>query len=409
MQSDNLIKAHPVRIIPFDLGCELNEKTELELIQFVESKYETKILTPRQKSILKDFVLSFYLGQNVTAYLYKNGMCVIVIEDPCEEYTDNYQYFSIAYGENRKKAHSQLFGWQHNCSDIIFDLIRCLREIVKNGCQKNQVIRNSGTEEFENKGMSYIMTLSLFDINTEVIGTGGYINYPRWLKANINALLDPALLYLEDSSKFSVANETGFDVCKILDQLEPEENIIDYEKHRHIDAFMSWAAVLVVGKIQEIDIEEYTALEVQLQCDWYYTYCLEKSIKESKKNLTFEYQNIEYKMELLENRLYDFDDSSMPSRVLNIQRGLVKSSGLEDNIQHLKRKLKFLLERERLMSEIKQKRIGQSTEILLFILAFIEIAPIVAQFCENIFPYCGVVANLLLITAGIVLLLRKNR
>jgi len=99
----------------------------------------------------------------------------------------------------------------------------------------------------------------------------------------------------------------------------------------------------------------------------------------------------------------------MPSRVLNIQRGLVKSSGLEDNIQHLKRKLKFLLERERLMSEIKQKRIGQSTEILLFILAFIEIAPIVAQFCERIFPYCGIVANLLLMTAGIVLLLRKNR
>lgn len=409
MSNLSIIKAHPIRIIPFDLGVELNERHEKELVHYVERNFNRKTLSPRQKSILKDLLISFYIEKDVTAFLYKNGLCVVVIEDICEEFTDNYKYFSIPYGENRKQAHSQLFNWKHVFSKPIFNIIHQLREVVKNNCSKGEKIRNSGTEEFENRGMSYIMTLSMFEIAEEIIGTGGYANYPKWLKTNINALLDPALLYLEDSSKFTVVNETGFNVNKILDELEPEANVKDYEKHRHIDTYMSWAAVLVVGKIQDVDIEEYTALEVQLQSDWYYTYCLEKTIKQEEKNKTFEYQNIEYKMELLENRLYDFDDSSMPSRVLDIQRGLVKSSGLEDNIQHLKRRIKFLIEREKLMTEIRQKKIGQSTEILLFILAFIEIAPIVAQYCERLFPHCGLIANLLLIIVGIILLLRKNR
>ena len=406
---NNAIIARPIRIIPFDLGCELNEKQLSALRLHIDQTYCSKQLTPRQKSILKGFAITFCVERDVTAYLYRNGICVIVIEDIIEKYVEKSRHFAIPYGENRKQAHNKLFNWKHQKSEIIFNTIQQLRSIVTNSRSKEQIVRKSGTEEFENKGMSYIMTLSLFDIDESIIKTGGYNNYPKWLKSNINALLDPALLYLEDSSKFTVASETGFDIEKILDNLEPEENVKDYEKHRHVDTYMSWAAVLVVGKIQDVDIEEYTALEVQLQSDWYYTYCLEKSIKENEKNRTIELQNIEYKMELLENRLYDFDDSSMPSRVLDIQRGLVKSSGLEDNIQQLKRKIKFLLEREKLVTEIKQKRIGQSTEILLFILAFIEIAPIVAQYCDRFFPYCGLMVNILLITTGLVLLIRKNR
>lgn len=121
-----------------------------------------------------------------------------------------------------------------------------------------------------------------------------------------------------------------------------------------------------------------------------------------------EIQEQNYEVDLLVNRLYDFDDSSMPTRVLDIQKGLVTTSGLDGNVQHLQRKIQYLLEREQLNSSLRQKRLSQSTEILLFIVAFIEIAPTVEEYGHRIFPNAGVIANALLVIIGVVLLLRKD-
>ena len=107
---------------------------------------------------------------------------------------------------------------------------------------------------------------------------------------------------------------------------------------------------VVCGQLQETDVDEYTTLEVQLQCDWFYVYCLDKCLDDfthpTKKEL-IEIQEQNYEVDLLVNRLYDFDDSSMPTRVLDIQKGLVMTSGLDGNVQHLQRKIQYLLEREK--------------------------------------------------------------
>ena len=225
------------------------------------------------------------------------------------------------------------------------------------------------------------------------------------------ALLDPAVLYLEDSSKFEAATEVNFDLSQILRELEINKDLTDYERHRHINTFMSWAAVAIFGQLQNIDREEYTALEVQLQSDWFYVYCLDKSLDDldslTKKDV-IRIQRQHYEIDLLENRLFDFDDSSMPTRVLDIQKGLVETSGLAGNIQHLQRKMQYILERERLDSELRQKHLGQSTEILLFIIAFIEIAPTVVEYGDMIYPNAGVVGSVVMILLGIILLIRKN-
>ena len=196
-----------------------------------------------------------------------------------------------------------------------------------------------------------------------------------------------------------------------MENIEIEGELKDYERHRHINTYMSWAAVVVIGQIQPTDIEEYTALEVQLQSDWFYVYCLEKGLEKSEKISKKDivgYQRQSYELDLLENRLYDFDDSSMPTRILDIQRGLVDTSGLSDNIQHLKRKTDYILEREKLNTELKQKKLGQSSEILLFIIAFIEIAPTVAEYGNKLYPNAGVFANIIIVILGLILLIRKE-
>ena len=119
-------------------------------------------------------------------------------------------------------------------------------------------------------------------------------------------------------------------------------------------------------------------------------------------------QRKHYEIDLLDNRLLDFDDSSMPARILDIQKGLVETSGLSENIRHLQRKMQYILERERLDSELRQKHLGQSSEILLFIIAFIEIAPTVVEYGNLLYPNVGFILSMLIIIVGIVLLVRKN-
>lgn len=405
------ISAYPVRIIPFDLGRSLSAD-DLSLIEKqLLPKYRRLEITPRQSSILKGVSLFFMIRDNISAYLYSNGICVIVVEENKISFQNNFERFSIPYGENRKKAHSAFFKWEHDYSPVIWDVIAELRGIVRAHAPKKTTLRKSASEEFENKGLSYIMTLSMFDVSKEIINSTSFKNYPDWLKSNIYALLDPAVLYLEDSSKFESATEVDFDLSKILSELEINEDLTDYERHRHINTFMSWAAVTIFGLLQDIDREEYTALEVQLQSDWFYVYCLDKSLDDfsnpTKKDVV-DIQRQHYEIDLLDNRLFDFDDSSMPTRILDIQKGLVETSGLAGNIQHLQRKMQYILEREHLDSELRQKHLGQSTEILLFIIAFIEIAPTVIEYGNSFYPNAGVAASFFIILLGIILLIRKN-
>lgn len=403
--------AHPVRVIPFDLGRPLEEKDIEQIHTYVAENFREKELTKRAASILKNCCCSFRINDKLSAYVYFNGICVTVIREKEIEYSQDYAHFAIAYGENRKAAHTALFAWLHSESATIEKMIDRLRKIVHNRTKDKKSLRRSGFGDFENRGLSYIMTLSAFCIEPGIVGYRGFREYPQWLKSNIIALLDPSVLYLEDSSRFQMTEAMEFNARHILENLDVETDLKDYERHLHLDTFMSWAAVVLVGQIQESDFDEYTALEIQLQSDWYYVYCLEKEldfVASSSKNAILALQRQSYEIDIMENRIFDFDDSSMPSRILDIQRGLVNTSGLMDNISHFQRKIKYLLERARLETEVRQKHLGQSSEILLFIIAFIEIAPTVAQYGENLFPHAGVIANCLIVILGIILFLRKN-
>ena len=410
------VETYPYRIIPFDIGKNLNDTDCSLLMEFLDhSEFPLKQLTARQKSIFKNILCSCYSNNNheLTFFIFKNGIVVCCILDESLSFDERESSsFSIKYGENRKKAHNELFQWEHRFSTEIWGFIEQLRIIVR---QNNDIrsIRKSSSIDFENRGLSYVMTLSMFAISKDITGNKGFKGYPKWLQNNIYAMLDPSLVFLEDSSVFLTSEDITYDLERIIDDIECDEIPKDYEKHRNVDIYMSWAAVLVVGEITGTEIEEYLTLEIQLQCDWYYIYCMEKELDNvdrlEERDAVIRLQEKGYEIELIKNRLYDFDDSSMPSRIIDIQQGLVETSGLDENIEHLNRRIAFVLEREKLHSEIRQKKLAQSSELLLFIIAFIEIAPTVAEYGEKIFHNAGVIVNLVIIVIGLVLLLRKDR
>ena len=356
---------------------------------------------------------AFRVNEHLSGYIYTNGICVMVIKEPPLDLTDEYQYFSVPYGENRKAAHDRLFHWTHPDSADIARVLQELRSLVYNNTRKKKELRKSSRADFEYQGLSYIMTLSLFSTLAEAtIGTAGFKKYPRWLKNNLYALLDPSVVYLEDSGKFVPSGPDEVDSLRLLNNLEPPEDLKDHERHRHMDVYMSWAAVVLVGQIQLVDREEYITLEVQLQSDWFYVYCMEKSLDSTavpKKQQMIELQQKSYELDLLCNRLYDFDDSSLPARILEVQKGLVETSGLATNIEHAQKRIRFILEKEKLSNELKQRKLAQSTEILLFIVAFVQIAPTVAEYGEYLFPNAGIIANVLIVLLGMLLLLLKDQ
>lgn len=407
-----MIIGRPIRIIPFDLGRKLTEKDILDIQLLCANQYDTRPFQLREEAITKDcWNRAILVNNKVTAFIYYTGIVVVSIEDDALNYDgEDMHYFSINYGENRKKAHQLLFDWEHKQSETLKLFIRELRSIVDRNTKKRR-LRKSGSEEFENSGMSYVMTLSLFDVGKDTLTANQFDGYPAWLKRNISALLDPALLFLEDSSKLGYSLNEFTNLRELLDEIDTSATPCDYEKHRNINTYMSWAAVIAIGQLNDNDIYEYVALEMQLQSDWYYTYCIDKSIDESKefkKNEVIDLQKQAYELDVIVNRIFDFDDSSMPTRVIELQRGLVLTSGLEEQLNHLKRKISYILEREKLNAELKQKRLSHRSEILLFIIAFIEIAPTVADYGNRIRPGLGAIINCMIVIIGLIIMVRKE-
>ena len=247
--TETVIRAEPIRIIPFDLGRELKTDDLVKIDAQIHEHYHEMEITKRQRSILKNVARYFQVAPNCTCCLYRNGIAVIVVQDKKMDFADDVKSFAIRYCENRKQAHSGFFLWSHPMSPLIWDAVMCLRQIVRENSGKNDTLRRSADEKFENKGLSYVMTLSLFDLGIPAADFG----MPKWLMQNISALLDPSILYLEDSSSFHSSDEVGFDLCKILEETETSELPTDYEKRRHISVYMSWASVVVLGQIQEND------------------------------------------------------------------------------------------------------------------------------------------------------------
>ncbi|MDR1033681.1 MAG: hypothetical protein LBL41_02795 [Bifidobacteriaceae bacterium] len=405
------LTAMPVRIIPFDLGCTITKQKENVIAEYVKSNgFLESTLSTRSEAIFTDVCVAFSEIDSVHYYVFTSGICVCVIFDDTQEINENNRHFAIEYCVDRKVKHEELFAWKHKHSSRISAIIEELRNIVQGN---EKTVRTSGLNTFEHRGLSYVMTLSL--LASEHNKPYGWAHLPEWFRRNVSCMLDPEMLLLEDSRNFAHSHDDVYnEQLSILEQVDIIEPV-NYETRAHLATFISWSAVLVFGNIKDYDIEEYVALEIELQKNWFYIYCTEtmlesRSDNEQGKVDVVKLRKLQYELELYEDNLREFKDSSLPTRILKIQEGLLESSRILSNLNRVKRKLECLIEATLLEAQLKQKKLNQTVEILLFVIAYIQIAPIVFEFLA---PYTGVsVANLLLALvalAGGVLLLAKDR
>lgn len=393
----------PYRIIPFDIGCKLTEekqqkiKKALDIYPQIEDKFLEKLS--------EEYLLGYQIAEGIKLYIYKFGIGVLSVKDvPYELKEDS---FAIKYCHSRRENHFQILNFNHALSPTIREIISIVRNSVQS---KKEKYRKSSQDTWEYNGLSYVMTIS-FLISKKIPNDYDKMNILD--KKNLLIMLEPSIVHEEDSLMItldSINNE------KDLYNFDPNlfESPNNWLKNKDIGIYISWAAVLFY--MEKWDEQYYSfieSLEVDLQAMWLYVYCLyrdtltktsnTKKVSELKRNL--------YEFSRKYNEFKNIDDSSMPTYFPTIRNEIINTSKIEEEKEKYVQYLEFCIEETTSINIEKQKKYSWLNEILLYIIAFIQIAPmlyklLLGQYTELVL--WPIILMAIIIIISIVIIIRKE-
>ena len=397
----------PIRIIPYDTGVDLSEVPNSDLLKALETEADIIRLSNHQKKLMPKCKVAGSLTEKIRFGIFENGICVFAIEDENIEFKDE-NYFSAEYCLDRKKKHQELRNGTHSVSNILNVFIKKLREFARTTTNKKPRITSSTA--FENGGMSYVMTLTYLKTEDRKVLE---IDQHPMLKKNIIALLNPTTILLED---YDDSNPTTYEeIRRNIRDLDANETLKNYEQRQHILTFMSWSSVVVMGDLEDPDHRDYMLMEISLQSNWYEIYCLEhcmpKTITEAEKDKLsmMDLQKAGNEAEMFIDEIDDIRFSELPSRYVEIQEGLVDTSGLLQIAQRYEKKMKNVSEMMKTKNQERQRRFGLSSELLLFFIAMIQFYPILESLTEGTHDWIPYSIVLVLLIIGAIVLFMKNR
>ena len=372
MDNDISITAHPIRIIPIGLGSRIEGDLKRRIIEKTNS-YERDHFSAHDRLLMPGCFVAGKVKDGFRFRIFENGMCVILMEEP--EMVLNGLRFSMKYCLDRKEKHKMIKDWDHPMSDLIWELVNDLIDTVY-----QWKIENTKESKKQDKGkptISYTMTLSFLkmegceDINE-------IFDVPD-MKRNIIAMLDPAVLSLEDYQEFDSLTQEETEE-KFMD-IDLDVNVTDYEKRTHLCTFMSWSSVIVFGNYSEKDVRDYMCLEAALQSYWRQIELIDEEMPEDirtikeRKIFAADLQRSANEVEMLIEKVSNVRFSDFPSRYVDIQEGLVRTSGLINNARKYVRRATALSNMIQLENQQRQNRYALTSELLLLAIALMQILP----------------------------------
>lgn len=399
----------PYRYIPFDIGLPIREQ-ELEWIRaYLESQNAALDSIPiLQKSISDDIVLKATVSDDICLYIYAYGVGVFTIRD--DPYQITGERFAVEYCRERKQAHHSILKFQHRFSPILRGLIEGIRRVVRKSGKKARV-RKTANEQWENQGISYVMTVSF--IQSENFESN-YSEMPEIEKRNLHILLEPSIAHAEDSLVVSIgphkpdSDPYSFD----MEQVEPQKNLI---KSKGSGLYISWAAVVAyIGEGENDYLNLLESLEVDLQAMWLYTYCLNYDLRHTspkEKRPASALKRDLFEFRRCYNGLLGRGDSSMPAYMSAVQEALIESSGIKTEKEKYIEYLQYCIDETESVDLEHQKKYSWLNEILLFLLAFLQIAPMAYHFLLG--EYTGlvwwpIIVLTVFIVIGVIIIIRKE-
>lgn len=395
----------PLRFIPFDVGVELNGKALASVSKFLTSCGYAKIDCPPLLRSLSDFLAYGYaVSDKLEVYVYKTGICVIVLED--EAFPVLKDAIGVDYCEYRRRKHEEVRLFNHKFSPQIQSLIEQIRSSVGK-CHR----RVSGSDTWENCGISYVMTASII-VQPDLAQK--YQEMPDIWKKNILMMLEPSLAHEEDSLIAHISRNGDFDAYDF--SLEDFQAPVSRIKSKDCAIYTSWAAVLVLLKEESRSYIDFVkCLEIDLQSMWMYLYCLAADIKDRHHRYNTSLKSLR-SMSFMIKRAYseflDLNDSSAAIYFKEVRNELVKTSGIDELYERCQEYVDHLIAETESRYLEGQKKFATMSEALLFIITFAQIAPL----CYNLLnggiqsiAWRPALIMLSVVLVGLALIFRKGR
>ncbi len=350
---EELNSIFPIRIIPIDFGYQISKKHINKVKSFCK-KNNFKYF--EQENLLGiTALLKITIDNSLVLYLFKDGIGVYVFYDEKYFFESPNDINPIEILKQRKKCHNDILNGIHiiNSKCNIFN--KKIKKLKFSGRR-----RLTSSDDWENSGFSYVMSVFFFNMNTDLIQSENVRNKI----CNI--------LYTDN---YNYNNNICSDFSS--DRINSLLNNQDVVSDTHV--CVSWASVIVIGK--NIDFKYYIDLEIVLQHIWMYSYITDKNIdylllkdsdKYSSKEFKKYYQTI-IEMTLLVKKYDSIFNSTIHDRDYRLLNSLRQSSKLECLEKNIDIKLSLLKDKMNWSINRKNLKSDRNIEIFIIILTLIQV------------------------------------
>lgn len=371
------IKITPIRIIPFDIGTQIDVDFARRAQEvFEKTSFEGEFLLEDRLIVIEETVGDICIRVDV----FKDGVGIIsFIDEPILfEKIDDFDVKAIL--RLRREVHNKTLKHEHPFSQAFDKIIKTLREIAQDHDPSSSpaLIRFTASDKWEKKGLSYVMSIYLVYMPE----LPSILKNPKEkkLRRKFAAFLFPGIYGLENtfvSSKLQFIEQSFLLDESLLDKLVEQAVAEDHDLYGSVGAFVSWSNVVVVGDITENIIQDYRYLQIKLQHFWFYTYITDDVISDILEKfeeyiprvtldmITKLRTRIILKLDEFEN----VQESTMGTRFFRLFDGLIKSSKLDVMITRLEKKLDVLKERIEREQASRSERMQKRIELILFVVA----------------------------------------
>lgn len=202
-------------------------------------------------------------------------------------------------------------------------------------------------------------------------------------KRALAALIEPSIVDAEDTPFLEIENNPT-QISEIIKKLRIgnyKDSLQDYDISDQVQAFISWANVVVAVKTDELledTIKIYSSLEVRLQLAWVMSFYINewRNLALEKEVRWHEVEETKWNLVRIHRTTTNLLDASIGTRYQTIFEKLIETSGLIKQINEARDGLDLASQYVDFIRERREARYRIIVEICLFIFGFCQLVPL---------------------------------
>lgn len=385
----------PLRVVPFDLGREL-DSADLNSIRREADRFGWKCLEikPYMKTLSKSLVARYRIDGLIELYLYDYGIGVFLFIDEYGSYSP--EHWAIACCDDRRTSHKALLSGTHPMSAKMTAVIHSVRSSVwRNKGARHSLggLRPTSSNEWNPNssgayGLLYVLSVLWIMIPDNV--------ERKSLIRDLQITLQPSLASEEDSPFF------GIDEKPSVAALYSKDALVEAAKwHESADpvdlfgcsVYSSWAGVCVLPSdhYSNKSLDLLQVIEANLQSSWMLAYCMRESLESCRGTLhQAGIAECLGEWRVVYSDLLSVGDASAPVYLKELSDQLIKTSCLSDQAEAVERSADSISHYISAKRADQHRRADALSETMLFILALTELPATLYSFVSGEYgPWAG--------------------